>query len=217
MEQGTDLSSLITRYAAEIGICLTFQQSEQFVAYLDQLQIWNRSTNLTSITDEEEIIVKHFVDSLAGLRAEEIKHGAKILDVGTGAGFPGIPLKIVRPDLGLTLIEPAQKKISFLHSIVGLLRLESVRIFYGTLERFILEKNRCKSFDYVTTRALNYDFVLKQSSTLLTEEGKVILYLSKPITRSELGKEWSVLNEFIFDLPKSLGRRTVCVLTGSQA
>lgn len=216
MEQGADLSSLITRYAAEIGIRLTSQQSEQFVAYLDQLRIWNRSTNLTSITDEEEIIIKHFVDSIAGLRAEEIQYGAKILDVGTGAGFPGIPLKIVRPDIGLTLIDPAQKKISFLHSIVGLLRLEGVRIFYGTLERFILEKNHCKSFDYVTTRALNYDFVLKKSSALLAEDGKVILYLSKPINRSELGKEWSVINEVIFDLPKSLGRRAICVLAASQ-
>ena len=92
------------------------------MVYLEQLQLWNQSFNLTSITLDDEIIIKHFVDSLAALKADEIMVGASLLDVGTGAGFPGIPLKIARLDLNITLVEPAKKKSAFLHFIVGLHR-----------------------------------------------------------------------------------------------
>lgn len=184
--------------------------------YLEQLRVWNHAVNLTSITVDEEIIIKHFIDSLAGLKAEEIRPGARLLDVGTGAGFPGIPLRIVRQDLNITLIEPVQKKISFLHSIVGLLRLERVKIFYGTLERFMSEKLSDQSFDYITTRALKYDFILRKSSKLLVSEGKTILYSSKPINKLELGSDWSMVTEYMFELPRGLGQRVVSVLSASQ-
>lgn len=186
------------------------------MVYLEQLRVWNRSVNLTSITDDEEIIIKHFVDSLAALRAEKIRPGARILDVGTGAGFPGIPLRIVREDLDVTLIEPVQKKVSFLHFIVGLLRLERVKIFYGTLERFMIEKFSDQAFDYITTRALKYDFILRRSSRLLTPDGKGILYSSQPLSKSELGKDWSMVAGYVFDLPKGLGRRAISILSASQ-
>jgi 16S rRNA (guanine527-N7)-methyltransferase len=103
------------------------------MVYLEQLQLWNQSFNLTSITLADEIIIKHFVDSLAALRADDIRVGARLLDVGTGAGFPGIPLKIARLDLNITLVEPARKKSSFLRFIIGLLRLENINLFDGTL------------------------------------------------------------------------------------
>ena len=184
--------------------------------YLEQLRVWNRSVNLTNITLDEEVIIKHFVDSLAGLKAIDIRLGASLLDVGTGAGFPGIPLRIVRQDLNVTMIEPVQKKISFLHSIVGLLRLERVKIFGGTLERFILENSPEQIFDYITTRALKYDFILRNSSRLLAPQGKEILYLSHPINRLELGTDWSIVTEYMFDLPRGYGQRILAVLSASQ-
>jgi hypothetical protein len=97
------------------GVHLTDQQLEQFTTFLEQLKAWNQSTNLTSITSDEDIVVKHFIDSLAALSVEAMVSGAKILDVGSGAGFPGIPLKIARPDLLMTLLEPTYKKVAFLH------------------------------------------------------------------------------------------------------
>lgn len=181
--------------------------------YLEQLQAWNRSINLTSINSGEEIIIKHFVDSLACLTIEQMKYGANLLDVGTGAGFPGIPLKLVRQDLNVTLIEPVQKKVSFLYFIVGLLRLEQVKIFYGTLEQFMAHGHVDHQFDYVTTRALKYNFLLQKGPSLVTDHGRAILYLSHPVNRAELTNHWSVVTEHGFELPMNFGRRSIAVLS----
>jgi 16S rRNA (guanine527-N7)-methyltransferase len=212
MEQADGLASLLKTSSAEIGVRLREDQIKQFMTYLDQLRDWNRLVNLTGITVDHEIIIKHFVDSLAGLRVEEIRDGARLLDIGTGAGFPGIPLKIARQDLNLTLIESVQKKIAFLHFLVGLLRLERISIFHGTLERFLTERSS-SPFDYITTRALRPDVILRNGLQLLSAGGKVILYLTQPFTSSELDKSWSLVNEYRFNLPEGFGQRVISLLS----
>lgn len=213
MEQSPSL--LLQKSSAEIGIPLSTDQVQQFILYLEQLQLWNRSINLTSITLNDEIIIKHFVDSLAALRAEDIKVGARLLDVGTGAGFPGIPLKIARLDLNLTLVEPVVKKVSFLRFLIGLLRLPNVDIFNGTLERFINEHLPYELFDYMTTRALKQDFILKDGRKLLRQGGKAILYSSQPIDRSDLSSDWLLVGEYSFQLQKDYGQRIVSIVIPS--
>ncbi len=213
MEQIANFSSIFEKFSDQIGIHLQADQVKQFMIYLEQLQIWNRSVNLTSITETEEIIVKHFVDSLTGLTVEPIAQGASLVDIGTGAGFPGIPLKITRNDLNITLIEPVQKKISFLYSIVGLLRLEGVTIFYGTLDQFILKNGQDHPFDYMTTRALKYESVLRRGAKLLRAGGKAIIYSSCQINPSELGNGWSINKKREFDLPMGFGHRVVSILS----
>ncbi|MDX2253669.1 MAG: 16S rRNA (guanine(527)-N(7))-methyltransferase RsmG [Nitrospira sp.] len=215
MEQHAHLSTLLETYSTRIGVPLKPEQLKQFMIYLEELQRWNRSINLTSINSGEEIIIKHFIDSFSCLTIEQIKHGADLLDVGTGAGFPGIPLKIVRQDLNITLIEPVQKKVSFLYFIVGLLRLERVNIFYGTLEQCIARNSFDHSFDYVTTRALKYNVLLHQGPNLVKDHGRAILYLSHPINRAELSNHWSVVTEQRFDLPMNFGQRSITVLSFS--
>ncbi|MBX3330433.1 MAG: 16S rRNA (guanine(527)-N(7))-methyltransferase RsmG [Nitrospira sp.] len=209
MEQATSPSLLLQESSAEIGVPLSIEQVQRFMVYLKQLQLWNQSFNLTSITLDDEIIIKHFVDSLAALRADDIRPGSKVLDVGTGAGFPGIPLKIARLDLNITLIEPARKKSSFLHFIIGLLRLESVDIFDGTLERFLNERLPYGSFDYLTTRALKHDLILHNGTRLLRPGGKAILYSSQPINQSDLSSNWLLMSEYTFQLQKGYGQRVV--------
>jgi 16S rRNA (guanine527-N7)-methyltransferase len=213
VEQHAHLSTLLETYSTRIGVPLKTEQLKQFMIYLEELQKWNRSINLTSINSGEEIIIKHFVDSFSCLTIEPIKHGANLLDVGTGAGFPGIPLKIVRQDLNITLIEPVQKKVSFLYFIVGLLRLENVKIFYGTLEQFMAKDHSDRLFDYVTTRALKYSVLLQHGQGLMTDHGRAILYLSHPINRAELSNHWSVVTEQQFDLPMNFGQRSIAVLS----
>ena len=182
------------------------------MVYLKQLQLWNQSFNLTSITLDDEIIIKHFVDSLAALRADDIRPGSNLLDVGTGAGFPGIPLKIARLDLNITLVEPARKKSSFLHFIIGLLQLESVDIFDGTLESFLNERLPCGSFDYLTTRALKHDLILDNGTRLLRQGGKAILYSSQPINQSDLSSNWLLMSEYAFQLQKGYGQRVISIV-----
>ena len=215
MEQHARLSALLETYSEHIGVHLDPEQLKQFMIYLEELQTWNRSINLTSISSGEEIIIKHFVDSFACMTIEQMRYGANLLDVGTGAGFPGIPLKLVRPDLNITLIEPVQKKVSFLYFIVGLLRLEQVTIFYGTLEQFMAHGHHHQPFDYITTRALKYNVLLQNGPNLLANRGRAILYLSHAINRSELSNRWSIVMEQRFDLPMNFGQRTILVLSNS--
>lgn len=213
MEQESSLSSLLQESSAEIGFPLKSEQVQLFMAYLKQLQTWNQSFNLTRILVNEEIVIKHFVDSLAALTATDIEVGSRLLDVGTGAGFPGIPLKIVRPDLRVTLLEPAKKKSSFLHFIVGLLRLETVDIYNITLDRFIGMQQVKKSFDYITTRALNPALVLRAGTKVVRQGGGAILYSSQSIEKSYDFTEWQLINEHTFDLPGDYGHRTISIFS----
>ena len=216
VEQATSPSLLLQESSEEIGVPLSTAQVQQFMVYLKHLQLWNQSFNLTSITLDDEIVIKHFVDSLAALRAGDIRPRSKLLDVGTGAGFPGIPLKIARLDLNITLVEPARKKSSFLHFIIGLLRLESVDIFDGTLERFLNECQPHGSFDYLTTRALKHDVILQDGVRLLREGGKVILYSSQPINQSDLPSNWLLISEYTFQLQKGYGQRAISIVIPSS-
>ncbi len=215
MEQTSSASLFLKENSAQIGVPLSTEQIQQFMVYLKQLQLWNQSFNLTGITLDDEIIIKHFVDSLAALKAEDFKVGARLLDVGTGAGFPGIPLKIARLDLNITLVEPVKKKSSFLHFIIGLLRLEHVDVFDGTLERFINERLPYGLFDYLTTRALRHDLILKDGMRLLRRGGKALLYSSQPISQSDLPSSWLLTDAYTFQLQKGYGQRVISIVQPS--
>lgn len=203
---------LLAEHAASVNIKLSDDQLEAFQIHLVQLQLWNRSTNLTSITSPDDIVAKHFIDSIAALQAEAMMAGARVLDVGSGAGFPGIPLQIVRPDLHVTLLEPAQKKASFLHFMVGSLRLNQIKVFNETFERF-LAGHSLQRFEYIAVRALKYELILNHARGLLSPGGKVILYLSQPFQQLAPTGEWLVHNQFQFELPMAKGTRSIAVLT----
>ncbi len=211
MEQDVALSSLIHECSTNIGITLSSEQVHLFIRYLRHLQIWNRSINLTTIISDEEIVVKHFVDSFAALNAVTINSGSRLLDVGTGAGFPGVPLKIARPDLSVTLVEPSQKKTSFLRFIVGLLRLENVDIFEGTIDRYLDTLTTVGSYDYVTTRALKPSLIMNVGANLLRPGGRAIFYSSQLINAICLHEPWQVVNRYLFDLPMEFGKRCISI------
>jgi 16S rRNA (guanine527-N7)-methyltransferase len=211
VEQEVSLPSLIQECSTNIGITLSSEQVRLFIEYLRHLQTWNRSINLTAIISDEEIVVKHFVDSFAALNAVAINPGSRLLDVGTGAGFPGVPLKIIRPDLSVTLVEPSQKKTSFLRFIVGLLHLENVDIFEGSLDRFLDTLSAVESYDYVTTRALKPSLIMMVGAKLLRPGGMAIFYSSQ--LRNGLGffEPWQLVNRYLFDLPMGFGKRCISI------
>lgn len=131
------------------GIPATDDQLHQFVLYAQRLQEWNQRINLTSIDDTDGIFYRHFMDSLSGLSYLDFSKIKTCADVGTGAGFPGLPLKIMHPALQLTLIESTHKKTVFLHDVADTLHLDSVHIHWGRAEHL---KN--KKYDLITARAV---------------------------------------------------------------
>ena len=211
MEHKQELHILIVDSAKEIGLTIEDAQVEQFIRYLTQLIEWNKTINLTAIIEPREIIIKHFIDSLAALVAINFLGQALVLDVGSGGGFPGIPLKIMRPDLQLVLIEPVQKKCSFLNSVIGLLKLRGISTFNGTIEQYT-KKPLHPTVDMIVLRALKFEDVRKHIPALLAPKGKVILYRAETVQNHELGDEFHLVKEATFLLPQESGKRVIAVI-----
>lgn len=136
----------------QIGIELTEEQLEKFYLYMNILLEWNEKINLTAITNEEEIILKHFVDSLT--INKYIEDSKSLIDVGTGAGFPGIPIKILRQDLKITLLDSLNKRINFLNEVIEKLELKNIECIHGRAEEFGKNKNYREKYDISTSRAV---------------------------------------------------------------
>jgi 16S rRNA (guanine527-N7)-methyltransferase len=140
--------------ARKLGLELTLGQLERFEVYYRELVDWNRQINLTAITDYEEVQLKHFLDSLTIALAWQPAVGNSVIDVGTGAGMPGIPLKIAFPEIKLVLLEATAKKVSFLHHITQTLELNDVEIIVGRAEEVAHVARYRESFGLVLSRAV---------------------------------------------------------------
>ena len=136
----------------QIGIELKEEQLEKFYLYMNILLEWNEKINLTAITNEDEIILKHFVDSLT--INKYIEDSKSLIDVGTGAGFPGIPIKILRQDLKITLLDSLNKRINFLNEVIEKLELKNIECIHGRAEEFGKNKNYREKYDISTSRAV---------------------------------------------------------------
>ncbi|HEY5649231.1 MAG TPA: 16S rRNA (guanine(527)-N(7))-methyltransferase RsmG [Nitrospiria bacterium] len=171
----------MTDGALTLGVRLSEAQTKALHTYLVHLKRWNLKVNLTGLKGDEEIIEKHFLDSLGGvvlLPPWEEGYGAEVLDIGSGAGFPGLVFKIVRPDLSLSLLEPTGKKAAFLHHIIGQLKLKDIRVISRRLEALGPETG---PFDLCVSRALaSPRKLLDRCRPLIKEDGRVILYEGRP-------------------------------------
>ena len=211
MEHERELREFTVSSARELGLTIGEIQAEQFMRYLAHLIEWNKAINLTAIINPKEIIIKHFIDSLGALIATSFPQNGVVLDVGSGGGFPGIPLKIVRSDMRLILVEPAQKKCSFLNSVIGLLKLHDVSTFNGTIEQYAKWPLR-HVIDTVVVRALKYEEMRKYIPELLISNGKIILYRTETIAKQEIGEEFQLVNETALTLPHGYGKRVISVI-----
>ncbi|MBI5317115.1 MAG: 16S rRNA (guanine(527)-N(7))-methyltransferase RsmG [Nitrospirae bacterium] len=211
MEHQLELRTFIISSARELGLAIGEVQAEQFLRYLTHLIEWNRVINLTAILDPDEIIIKHFVDSLAALVTTDFTDKSLVLDIGSGGGFPGIPIKIMKSGVRLVLVEPVQKKCSFLNSVVGLLKLQDVSIFNGTIEQYAQWPLR-QLIDTVVIRALKCEGIQMHIPTLLAPKGKVVLYRTCPINNEEMWEAFHLVDEKILMLPQGSGKRVVSVI-----
>ncbi len=149
--QKDNLQSWLEEGAREIGVSLTGSAISSFLRYMEELRRWNRKINLTSVVEKKDIIIRHFLDSLAIVPS--LGGSKNLLDIGAGAGFPGIPLKIAVPYLQVTLLESTGKKIHFMRHIARVLGLKDIDIAHGRAEAPTIIERYTGGFDTVTSRA----------------------------------------------------------------
>ena len=202
-----DLRKLLLNGAEELNLSLFPNQIDQFLLYFEELKKWNEKVNLTGIIDDKEIIIKHFLDSLSFLKGFSPIEGIRIIDVGTGAGFPGIPLKIYSPRINLTLMEASQKKCVFLHHICRLMEFQDVNMVNDRLENVKNNLDFVRQFNVFLSRAVaDIDEMIKYGAPLLADRGIMIFSKGKSPEAMSVGKiiKGMVLLQIIpFTLPMS--------------
>lgn len=148
-----NLKELLIKGTSEIGIKIDDAQAETFLKYKEILLEWNERVNLTSITDDQEVIIKHFIDSLTLLKFTELSQ-KNVIDVGTGAGFPGLPLKIAESSIELTLLDSLNKRVNFLEEVKNILKFDNVTLIHGRAEDFGTRPEFREKFDISLSRAV---------------------------------------------------------------
>lgn len=166
----------------KLNIDLSREQLQQFEDYYDLLIEWNKVMNLTAITEYEEVIKKHFVDSLSIVKALDMKEIETVIDIGTGAGFPGIPLKIVFPHLKVTLLDSLNKRIKFLDEVIRKLELENITAIHGRAEDYAKKKDYREQYDLCVSRAVaNLSTLSEYCIPYVKERGMFVPYKSGEI------------------------------------
>ncbi len=194
----------------QLGIHLSDQQLDQFEEYYDLLLFWNRSVNLTTIVEEKEVAQKHFIDSIAYIKAfpsDFLK--LKFLDIGSGAGFPGVPLKIVFPELNIHLMEPSYKRTSFLHMLNSKLKL-TLPIIENKAEVWLKEHR--EFFDIMMMRAVGHiDHFVDQIFPYLSGNGRIIISSGpRPFDFKNSGQR--KIETISFSLPLTTFQRNLLII-----
>ena len=152
------LKKILFDEISKLNISLSEYQAEQFICYFDLLIQWNKVMNLTGITEYKEVVQKHFIDSLSIVKAfdqEYFHEGTSMIDIGTGAGFPGIPLKITFPNLKITLLDSLNKRINFLNEVISSLSLDNIEAVHGRAEDFSKQPEYREKFNFAVSRAVS--------------------------------------------------------------
>ena len=202
----------------DLGVRFSVEQTEQFFEYMNLLIEWNEKMNLTAITEPEDIILKHFIDSITILK--EIKEDVKLVDVGTGAGFPGIPISIMKPSIKVTLVDSLNKRLMFLQEVADKLNLKNINMLHMRAEELGQNKKYRESFDIATSRAVaNLSTLSEYLIPLVKVNGKVIS-MKASSAQEEIKQANNAINVLggaikkieEFNLPQSDIGRTIIVI-----
>ncbi|MBS6202913.1 MAG: 16S rRNA (guanine(527)-N(7))-methyltransferase RsmG [Firmicutes bacterium] len=210
------------KYLEQFQITLNDKQKEQFLKYYELLVEWNGFMNLTAITEFDDVMKKHFADSLSIVKAfSKIRtEKLKVIDIGTGAGFPGIPLKIVFPQIELTLLDSLQKRLKFLQEVIDQLELGEVELIHGRAEDFCKPSMKREQYDLCVSRAVaNLATLSELCLPYVKVGGKFIPYKSEKAEEEvrEAQKAITLLGGEVkgqigFELPESNIGRTLVVI-----
>lgn len=212
-----EFNNLIQKYLEKMDIVLSGTQKEQFYKYMNLLIEWNEKINLTAIIEPNDIILKHFIDSIT--INNYIKCDEKVIDVGTGAGFPGIPLKISKPEVEVELLDSLNKRINFLDIVIEELKIKNIKATHARVEEFAKNKNNREGYDVAISRAVANLNVLAEYLIPLVKVGGKCICMKGPnieeINGSKraieiLGGKIEKVEEF--NLPDTDIKRTIIII-----
>lgn len=213
------IKDLLQNYIKDYKITLTENQYEQFQKYFELLVEWNEKMNLTAITDESGVALKHFADSLSLLNFVDIPQNSSLADVGTGAGFPGVVLKIARPDIKLTLIDSLNKRLVFLGEVCTQLGIEA-ELIHSRAEDGARDEKLRESFDFVASRAVARMNVLSEYCLPYVKVGGAFCAMKGAQANEEFKESLNAINtlggklenKYFFELPENGGERAIAVV-----
>lgn len=213
------IKNLLQNYIKDYKITLTENQYEQFQKYFELLAEWNEKMNLTAITDESGVALKHFADSLSLLNFVDIPQNSSLADVGTGAGFPGVVLKIARPDIKLTLIDSLNKRLVFLGEVCAQLGIEA-KLIHSRAEDGARDEKLRESFDFVASRAVARMNVLSEYCLPYVKVGGAFCAMKGAQANEEFKESLNANNtlggklekKYFFELPENGGERAIAVV-----
>lgn len=213
------IKNLLQNYIKDYKITLTENQYEQFQKYFELLAEWNEKMNLTAITDENGVALKHFADSLSLLNFVDIPQNSSLADVGTGAGFPGVVLKIARPDIKLTLIDSLNKRLVFLGEVCAQLGIEA-ELIHSRAEDGARDEKLRESFDFAVSRAVARMNVLSEYCLPYVKVGGAFCAMKGAQANEEFKESLNAINtlggklekKYFFELPENGGERAIAVV-----
>lgn len=213
------IKDLLQNYIIDYKITLTENQYEQFQKYFELLAEWNEKMNLTAITDESGVALKHFADSLSLLNFVDIPQNSSLADVGTGAGFPGVVLKIARPDIKLTLIDSLNKRLVFLGEVCAQLGIEA-ELIHSRAEDGARDEKLRESFDFAVSRAVARMNVLSEYCLPYVKVGGAFCAMKGAQANEEFKESLNAINtlggklenKYFFELPENGGERAIAVV-----
>jgi 16S rRNA (guanine527-N7)-methyltransferase len=188
--------------ARDVGVTLDQKMVQAFLLYLSELKEWNKKINLTSLKEDEAIVTSHFIDSLSII--PYLPSSATVLDLGSGAGFPGVPLKIAAPALTITLLEATRKKANFLRHIIRILGLSNIAVVEFRAEKFSEEAAANPGFDFVLARAFAPLKTLIRLGYPLVRQGGYLVAMKGEKADEELNKSQTMLKELSLTIDKKI-------------
>lgn len=181
----TDIETL-KKGVGEIGVDLGEAEAEKFLKYKELLLEWNEKINITAITDEKEVDIKHFLDSLTAFTTDKLSGYERIIDIGTGGGFPGIPLKIINKDLEVTLLDSLNKRIIFLQEVIKTLGLTDIEAVHGRAEELSRKEEYREQYDICISRAVASLDTLSEYCLPFVTKGGYFIAMKGPDVEEEL-------------------------------
>jgi 16S rRNA (guanine527-N7)-methyltransferase len=180
--------SILEKACTSVGVEFNEDKYEKFMTYMSLLKEWNEKINLTAITEDDQIVKKHFVDSIKAFNSQLFKSASSVIDVGTGAGFPGIPIAIIRDELSVTLLDSLNKRVSFLNEVVQQLHLSNVKTIHSRAEDGARNKDLREKFDIATSRAVANMCVLSELCIPYVKVDGHFIALKGPSIEDELNE-----------------------------